>query len=302
MSTICRLLRIDTSLTAPDYLPIVIRLAVGLQLLFYIFTCIAFSNGNQSNIAIVFIVAGFASLLIQSRYVIDTFAPHRIVFRKWNRMHLFYPYFAIYNIIATYFFAVCSILFQSQPLATVGSTKPKWEDILPELDSSESAYFSFQLILVVVLFFIQIALAQIHRKGWCDGKSDLDLMIEVLDKEAKFAYENKVKAKKVSLHDAKVREMESMDDMEQGVVSRNKAVSKVSKLESVRQNAKREPSAAAPHVSVNGRPSTPSKSRAHSRAGSKDPNPLSRQQPQQPGVVLRHVPYGGHQVADSDSD
>jgi hypothetical protein len=66
-----------------------------------------------------------------------------------------------------------------------------WENIMPDLSALEKFYLAINFCCVVSLLFLTIVISDIHRKGWADGRLDLEAMIAAVDDEQRAAMERK---------------------------------------------------------------------------------------------------------------
>lgn len=177
---LARFLSVETSLKASRNLPRLIVLIAILQIPFYLFSSLTYRQGTQSIFPVFFICMGIVSLIVNGGYVFSAVAPRARYSRRWNRINLFSPMVSLYAIVACYFFTVASVLFKNE------ANSEQWEHIIPNLDATEKAYFSVNISLVVLLFLVQIVLTNLHRKGWCDGRKEVNIMLTAvnMDKQA----------------------------------------------------------------------------------------------------------------------
>lgn len=163
MKTLSVFFQVQTSALAETKLPRLIRLTSSLQVPFYVFICIAYSQGERNLGPIIIIFVGLLSWVFIWQYYFSARTKHLSKTRRWNRRYLLFPTTLAFLLNVIYFVTMSNMFFKTHDGKQVFS-------IIPNMDSVEKGLLSLSLIIFFPFLFVQYVLSLIHRKVWAEAR------------------------------------------------------------------------------------------------------------------------------------
>lgn len=167
---VSRVAGLETSLSAERNIQKATALSVAVQIPFYVFAGVAYGQDNTSALLLTTIVIGLGVLVLSAQAFWRGFDRRERRTRKFQRGQLFFKLYVLFVIVFVYFFTCSTIFFQ------VEDPNRLWEDILLDggLEAGEKVLFSLSVINIFALLFLQLLVANIHRKAWAEGTAAMD--------------------------------------------------------------------------------------------------------------------------------
>jgi hypothetical protein len=162
---LCTVMQINSSAKAQDFLSKWAKLTVMLQVPFWGFAVVAYSqrkdDDNSLAPTVVFSI-GLLCLIYSSQYFLGTLTVRTKKTRRWNREHLWFPSLLAVTMIVVYLVSMSNMFFHSVDEDIWGAVN--------NLTLRESLYFGWAITLLIVVFFCQLVIAYSHRKIWAEER------------------------------------------------------------------------------------------------------------------------------------